>query len=219
MNTRRLPTRRLRLASVLLGGLLCGCSSLLGGGDPPQATRVYDPAPRLQPDPTWPPVRWSLSIAASGDSALLDSQRMLVNPGGDELQTYRSVLWARTPASMVESAVLRTLEDSGKILGVARSGSGQAADYRLLLDVHRFQADVGGRPAVQIEVGAKLLQVDAMAIVGSRRFRVLQASAGNDAAALADAFATGLGTLGRDIAGWTLATGQAARATATPARP
>lgn len=199
--------------------LLAGCGSLLGGGTT-QATRIFDPAPRLQSaDPAWPSVDWSLSIAASGESSLLDGQRLLVNPGGDELQPYRGAAWARSPSSMVEDAVLRTLEDSGKILAVARQGSGQAADYRLLLDVRRFQAEVGGSQEARIEVGAKLLKVDAMAIVGSRGFSVRQPAVGADAAALAEAFAAGLGTLGHDIAGWALATGQAARTPAAPARP
>lgn len=209
----------LLLVLLLVVLLLAGCGSLLGG-DPRQATRVYDPAPRLQPaDPAWPSVDWSLSIAASGESSLLDGQRLLVHPGGDELQTYRGAAWARSPSAMVETAVLRTLEDSGRILAVARQGSGQAAEYRLLLDVRRFQAEVGGSPEARIEVGAKLLKVDAMAIVGSRGFSVRQPAAGEDAAALADAFAAGLGTLGHDIAGWALATGQAARTPAAPARP
>ncbi|MFN3310565.1 MAG: ABC-type transport auxiliary lipoprotein family protein [Thermomonas sp.] len=202
------PGHAPRFLLALLAGLLAGCSSLLGGA-PRQATRVYDPAPALQPaDPAWPSVGWSLSVTASSDSALVDGQRLLVSPGGDELQPYRGAAWARSPTAMVESAVLRTLEDSGKILAVARAGSGQAAEYRLLLEVRRFQAEVAGRPDVRIEVGAKLLKVDAMAIVGSRSFEVRQAAASDDAGALATAFAAALGTLGRDIAGWTLATGQ-----------
>ncbi|MBN8716058.1 MAG: membrane integrity-associated transporter subunit PqiC [Stenotrophomonas sp.] len=211
----RLP--RLIAPTVVLPAilLLAGCASLLGG-DPQQATRMYDPAPRLQPaDPAWPSVDWSLSIAARSESSLLDGQRVLVHPGGDELQTYRGAAWARSPSAMVETAVLRTLEDSGKILAVARSGSGQAAGYRLLLDVRRFQAEVAGSPAVRIEVGAKLLKVDAMAIVGSRSFEVRQGASSDDAGALAAAFATALGTLGHEIAGWTLASGQAQ---ARPAR-
>ncbi|WP_259302698.1 ABC-type transport auxiliary lipoprotein family protein [Thermomonas sp. S9] len=100
-------------------------------------------------------------------------------------------------------------------LAVARSGSGQAAGYRLLLDVRRFQAEVAGSPAVRIEVGAKLLKVDAMAIVGSRSFEVRQGASSDDAGTLAAAFAAALGTLGHEIAGWTLASGQAQ---ATPAR-
>ncbi|WP_240125525.1 ABC-type transport auxiliary lipoprotein family protein [Thermomonas alba] len=203
------PGRAPRVLLALLAGLLAGCSSLLGGA-PRQATRVYDPAPALQPaDPAWPSVGWSLSLTASSDSALLDGQRLLVSPGGEELQPYRGVAWARAPTAMVESAVLRTLEDSGKILAVARSGSGQAAEYRLLLEVRRFQAEVAGGPSVRIEVGAKLLKVDAMAIAGSRSFEVRQAAASDHADALAAAFASALGRLGHDIAGWTLATGQA----------
>src|SRR3546814_11720760 len=60
---------------------------------------------------------------------------------------------------MLEDAVLRALEDSGHIGAVARQGSGIAGDYKLVMDVRRFEADYAGAavPAATIEINAKLL--------------------------------------------------------------
>ena len=56
---------------------------------------------------------------------------------------------------------------------------------------------------------AKLLHQEDQILVGSRTFRQAQPASGTDVAQVADAFSQGLGTLGHDIAGWTLQTGQA----------
>ena len=54
--------------------------------------------------------------------------------------------------------VLRTLEDSGKIRSVARPASGIRADYRLVLDLRRFDSDYAGAatPSAVIELNAGL---------------------------------------------------------------
>ena len=199
-----------RLLPVLLaGGLLAGCSSLIGG--PRETPTIYAPQPRIQADPGWPKVDWGVVIARPGEVGMMDSQRIVVSPVPGELQVYRGALWARLPSEMVGEAVLRTLEDSGRIATVARQGDGIAAGYRLLLDVRNFKADYAGNaaPEAVIEVSAKLLHQDDQVLVASRVFRQAHRAAGVDVAEVADAFSLGLGALGHDIAGWTLQAGQA----------
>ena len=110
--------------------------------------------------------------------------------------------------------MLRTLEESGKLRAVARQGSGLAADYRLELDVRRFEADYAGGPvpAATLEVNAKLVRNVGQSLVGSRTFRQAVPAAGADTALVAGAFGEALGAIAHDIAGWTLATGAAAPA-------
>src|SRR3546814_18855839 len=66
-----------------------------------------------------------------------------VRPTPDELQVYKGANWSRPPTLMLEDAVLRALEDSGHIGAVARQGSGIAGDYKLVMDVRRFEAEIG----------------------------------------------------------------------------
>jgi cholesterol transport system auxiliary component len=210
-----------RPLSVLLAACLlaAGCSSLIGG--PRETPTIYAPEPALQPDPGWPAAQWTLTIARLGDGRSAEGQRIVVSPVPGELQVYRAALWARTPAEMVDDAVLRTLEESGRIAAVMRQGSGIGTDYRLLLDVRTFKADYAGAatPSAVIEVNAKLLHQDDQTLVGSRTFRQVQPAAGVEVARVADAFAQGLGAVGHDIAGWTLQTGQAHQQQAHPATP
>ena len=107
--------------------------------------------------------------------------------------------------------MLRTLEDSGRIGAVARLETGLRADFKLALDVRRFEADYAGQPlpAATVEVSAKLLDARDQRVVASRVFLHAQPATGTAVPAVAAAFGQALDALAGDIAGWTLASGQA----------
>ncbi|MFL6591177.1 MAG: ABC-type transport auxiliary lipoprotein family protein [Luteimonas sp.] len=201
-----MESRSWRLASVLVPMLLAGCS-ILGGSKEP--VTVYAPDPRVAPDASWPRVTWQLEIARPDAARSVDSMRIAVRPTPDELQVYKGASWAKTPSEQLQAAVQRTLEDSGKIDAVAAKGSGVAADYTLLMDLRRYESDYAGNalPTATIEVNAKLLHAPDQTIVASHTFRQANPSVATDAASVAAAFGTALGTVGHDIAGWVLRTG------------
>ena len=200
----RLP--RTLIAAALLA-TLAGCSSLLG---PKETPSIFAPELATTADPAWPSATWALGTVRPTAARILDGSRIAVSPVPGELQVYKGAMWARTPPEMLEETVLRMLEDSGKIPSVARQGSGIGAEYRLVMDIRHFESryDAGGStPAAVIEVNAKLLHVPDQAVAGSRTFRQTQAASGTDVALVADAFGQALGTLSREVVGWTLATG------------
>jgi ABC-type uncharacterized transport system auxiliary subunit len=154
---RRALTMLVGLAGMLL---LAGCS-ILGAGNARERSTIYDLDPRVAADPSWPSVDWQLSLPSAGASRVTDSLRIAVRPTPNELQVYKGAVWSRSPTDMVETAILRTLEDSGKIAAVARQGSGISADYKLVLELRRFESaytTAGMPPTVKIELNAKLLR-------------------------------------------------------------
>ena len=195
---------RLAAASLLLA--LAGCS-LVGGSKEPAT--IYAPLPQLHADPAWPVLDAQLSIGTPHVAGMLDGVRIAVRPTPGELQVYKGAQWASDPGEQLRDAILRTLEESGRIGAVARQGSGIAADYRLELDVRRYEADYAGgsTPVATIEVNAKLLRSIGQEVVGSRTFHQAVPVGGTDAAQVSQAFGTALGAVAGDIAGWTLATG------------
>jgi len=199
---------RRRPFAVAACALLLGGCSILGGGERERAT-IYAPDPRVQADPSWPTVDWQLSLGPASAARVIDSARIAVQPTPGELQVYRGASWAKRPSEMLEDALPRTLEDSGRIRAVARQGTGIAADYKLVMDLRRFDADYAGNaaPAATIEVNAKLLHSADQNIVASRTFLRAEPAAGTDAAQVADAFSRSLGTLAGEVAGWVLVTG------------
>lgn len=196
-------------AALFACALLAGCS-LLGGGERSQTT-LYAPDPRITPDPAWPTVEWQLSISPPSASRMVDSYRIVVRPTPGEVQVYKGAAWAKLPSSMLEDTVTRALEDSGHIGAVSRQGAGVIADYKLVLDIRRFEADYAGNalPAATIEVNAKLLHSGDGNIVDSRTFLHAEPAAGTGVDQVVDAFSRSLEAVGRDMAGWVLTSGDA----------
>lgn len=205
----RVDTGRV-IALVLAAAALAtsGCSLLGGSKDPPT---YYAPQPSVQADPGWPAVDWQLTVAATQVARPVDSTRIAVRPTPQELQVYKDASWSQRPGEMLERALLRLLEDSGKIPAVARAGAGVNADYRLVLDMRRFESDYAGAstPSAVIEINAKLLHALDRNVVASRTFLHAEPAADVAVPSVVAAFERGLGAVSRDIAGWTLTTGQA----------
>jgi len=197
---------------------LSGCS-ILAGGDKDKVT-IYAPAVQTRVDPAWPTVTWQLVLSKPSAARLVDSPRINVRPSPSELEVYRSATWAQPATDMIEDAVLRGFEDSGKLSGVARSATGIRADYRLALDIRRFESDYRGQatPTVVIDVNAKLIHVVDQRVVSSRTFREEQPVASTDVPAVTAAFERGLNEVTGQIVGWTLTSGQQDHSDLGPAR-
>jgi len=195
-------------AAAAVCALLAGCS-LLGGGTREHAT-IYAPDPRVSPDPSWPAVEWQLAMRPATAARMIDSLRIVVRPSPGEVQIYKGASWSKPPTQMLEDAILRALEDSGKIGAVARQGSGIDGDYKLLMDLRRFEADYAGAtvPSATIEVNAKLLHPIDQQVAASRTFLVVRPAAGTAVPEVAAAFDAALGEATRQIAGWVLVSGE-----------
>ena len=201
--------RAMGLLAPALALALAGCS-LLGGGKRDAAT-IYSPDPRVQADPSWPQATWQLSIGRPEAARMVDSLRIAVRPTPGEIQVYQGANWAKTPSEQVEDAILRLLEDSGRIGGVARQGTGIAAEYKLVMDLRRYESDYAGQatPSATIEVNAKLMHAPANEVVASRTFLRAVPAAATDVGSVVQAFSQALGQLASDISGWALTSGQA----------
>lgn len=212
MNISTLPRRRLVQHAIAAAALvLLNACALVGGGSR-EGPVVYAPDPRVPVDPAWPAVEWQLSVSAPVASRMLDSTRIAVRPAANEIQVYKSAAWAQRPSAMLEDALLRALEDSGRIPAVARQGSGISADYKLVLDMRRFESDYvqpGVPPLATIEVNAKLLHSSDQQVIATRTFLEKQPAASTAVADVVTAFEGALGEVSHDLAGWVLTSGHA----------
>ncbi len=202
---------------VTAGALLSGCASLLGLGDDAQSqSALYAPDPRVAAEASWPTATWQLSIGQTSAARVIDSFRIIVRPTPAELQVYKGASWAKLPTDMIEDALSRALEDSGRIGGVARQGSGVAADYKLVMDMRRFEADYAGNavPSATIEINAKLLHTVDQRVAGSRTFTHAEPATSADIRDVVDAFSRSLSATTREMSAWVLQTGNAHSATA-----
>jgi cholesterol transport system auxiliary component len=207
MKHRALPAPLHAFSLLLLLAALGGCS-ILGSG-PRVPVTIFSPQVAAQADPSWPRVDWQLAIARPSAARLADSPRIAVRPVPGELQVYRGASWAQPPTDMIEASVLRVLEDSGKIGGVGRLATGMHSDYRLAMDVRRFESDYrgGALPVATIEISATLLSSRDQRIVARRTFLGEEQAAATDVATVTEAFGRALASVSSEIAGWTLRSG------------
>ena len=106
---------------------------------------------------------------------------------------------------MVQRSLLQLLEDSGRVKGVAASGSGLSSDYELATDIRRFDSDYAGgnTPNAVVEIAARLVSNDGR-VVAFRVFRTEVPAASTAVPAVAQAFQQALAKDSQDIAGWAL---------------
>ncbi len=204
-----LPLRTLALGVVLLS--LAGCG-LLPKREP---IALYRPEAIVATDPAWPQANWQLRIARPYADDAHDSARILVRPQLGELQVYKGAAWTQPAPDLVLDTLLRAFGDSGRIAGVGRRGEGVGADYELLLDLRRFEADYadGATPTARIALGARLVRNDDDRVVASRVFEADAPADGTAVTAVDRAFAQGLGTVTTQLIGWTLDEGRRDAAT------
>nr|WP_272494177.1 ABC-type transport auxiliary lipoprotein family protein [Stenotrophomonas mori] len=210
-----MPTRLLAPLCLLA---LAGCSVLASGERTP--VTVYAPQARIATDPHWPQVPWQLAIAKPVAARMVDSPRINVRPTPGELEVYRGATWSQPATDMLEAALLRGFEDSGRIGAAARTATGIRSDYKLAIDLRRFESDYAGKalPSATIELNAKLIHSLDQRVVAARTFLVAEPSARTDVGSVTAAFETALGRTATDLVGWTLTTGQNDWQ-ALPARP
>ena len=196
------------LLALALTATLAGCALLGGSGNDKRST-IYVLDPRVEAAADWPMVDWQLTVSRAEASQITDSLRITVRPTPHELQVYKDAAWGKMPTNMIEDAVLRTLEDSGRIPAVARQGSGVSADYKLVLDLRRFESAYDGRPvpSANIELNAKLLHASQQEVVAARTFRASVPATGTAVPEVVAAFETALHGVTADLAGWVLVEG------------
>lgn len=206
MRSHSLPSLVLTATCLVL---LSACSVL--GSQQRDPVTIYAPQVTVVPQPSWPSVTWQLVVSKPTAARVVDSPRIAVRPVPGELQVYKGVTWSQPSTDLIEATVLRALEDSGKIPAVARLGSGVRADYKLVMDLRRYEADYAGNavPSATIELTAKLMHTTDQRIVASRTFLQREPSSGIEVAQVAVAFDQALEKLGGEVVGWVLTTGEA----------
>jgi cholesterol transport system auxiliary component len=194
-------------------GLACACLLALGAcGVIPkrEPTVIYEPArPAAVQHADWPQVNWSLVVAKPVASALIDNDRIAVRPASGEITVYKASAWTDPAPDLVQNALLRRFEDSGKILSVSRPGAGVRGEYQLQTDLRTFDSvyTSPGRAEARVEIYARLVSTADGQVVAARAFSESEAAASEDVSAVADAFSRALGRATENIAGWTLTSG------------
>ena len=99
-------------------------------------------------------IRGVLAVAEPNADGPLDSERIVIRTGPDQLAYLSGAKWADTLPSLLQSKIIASFENARLMKSVVRPGG--ASDYSLHVDVRRFEVDVVSNEA-RIELSARIM--------------------------------------------------------------
>lgn len=194
--------RRLVLAALALAP--AGCTSLLPTGG--AAPKLYTLTPPANFSADGPRVSWQLLVDVPASDAALDSDRIALRRSPTSVDYFADAAWTERAPAMVQTLLVQSFENSGRITAVARESLGLRADYILRPELRHFEADYAGSgaPAAHVELGVKLVKMPERSIVAAWRCDTTAQAAQNQVPPIVDAFNVALDDALRKIVEWTL---------------
>jgi cholesterol transport system auxiliary component len=201
------PIRTSRLVPLLVAALLASCS--LGKSVTPDEYASYT----LEFEPSRPngaALAWQLGIEQPEAPDALASSRIATRESDGSYGVLRGARWSERAPELLQSALLRVFEDSGRLRGVGRTSAVLRSDYALQTELRAFEADYrkGGAEA-RLALSAKLVRAGPRDVVAARVFEQAVPVQGGGGRAVATAFGQAAAKLLPELRDWVLEAGQA----------
>lgn len=222
MSCRRIISTRLNrraftalsLGSAAAGLSACAAAPLLFDSPP----ALYTLTPKSTFDEGLPRVDWQLLVEIPVAAAGLDTSRIAIRETPYRLDYFAGVSWTARAPEMIQTLLVESFENTGRIVSVGREAIGLRADYVLKTELREFQAEYlasgdarsGEVPDVRVRLNAKLVRIPERDIVASESFQDLRQPQANRMDDIIESFDRALGEVLKDTVEWALRTGQAA---------
>jgi len=200
----RSPTIKGLMAALLLS-VLAGCTGLVPGSGPP--ADYYMLLPKSTFSDKIPMIDWQLVVEEPQASGVLSTQRIALTRRDMRIQYYAGARWTEAAPRMIQTLLVESFENTGKIVAVGRQAVTLRSDFNLKSELREFQSELGGvLPKVRVRINSKIIKMPKRKIIASRTFeRLVEAEdAGMDA--VVRAFDKALGKVIKRIVEWTLLT-------------
>jgi cholesterol transport system auxiliary component len=172
-----------------------------------EAPNFYTLSPKSTFSQSLPEVSGQLVIEVPVTSEALDTHQIALGHGALLVDYYAHARWTERVPNLVQTLLLESFENTGKIVSVAREGSDLRADFALKTEIREFQAEyreANAPPTVRVRVIAKLIKRPARAIVASQSFEGEARSAGTDLPSVVTAYDEALGKVLKHLVEWAL---------------
>ncbi|WP_259782469.1 ABC-type transport auxiliary lipoprotein family protein [Aestuariispira ectoiniformans] len=202
-----------------LAAFVSGCSLDLPGSGEPARIFVLSPKSTFRED--LPAVDWQLLIDTPISAAGISSSRIALQQNARELEYYSRAAWTDASPKLIQTLLIESFENSGKILAVGRQTIGLRSDFLLSTELREFQAeyyDDAGRtlpkgtpPRVRVRLNVKLIKMPQRAIVGSETMEGVVRAKNTDMVSVVQAYDEALGKVLKETVHWTLRQGEKVR--------
>lgn len=203
----RLPSRRRTagLLAVMAVALIANSCGTLPFDKPPPRLFVLTPKSTFRDD--LPKVQWQLTVDVPIAEAGINTSRIAVQRNAITIDYFEGANWIDTAPRMVQTLLVESFENSGKIIGVGRQSASLRADYTLLVELREFQAeidDLGSAPKVHVRLNAKLVRLPQRVIVGRKSADFAVEAKGPRLEDVVRGFDVALGKSLKSVVEWTL---------------
>jgi cholesterol transport system auxiliary component len=195
-----------RLAAAAAAAvLLAGCQLIEAASEP---TDLYTVTPKSTFDQDLPSVYWQLAVEVPAASANLNTGRIALAMTPTSSDYYSKTAWTDRAPLMVQTRIVDSFENTGKIVAVARESIALRANYQLQPDLRNFEAIYyyGGPPIVKVRIIAKLVRLPDRQIIGVASFERCVRAREDKIPGVVQAFDQALGSVVKRLVAWTLRT-------------
>ena len=139
--TSRSRGRRAALATLIALGL-AGCTGLATLKSVTEPTDLYDLTPKSTYSADLPKVEAQLVVEEPTAASAVDTDRIAVRPNDFQVQYFPRARWVDRAPALVQTMLVESFENTGKVAAVGRQAIGLSADFTLVTDLREFQAEV-----------------------------------------------------------------------------
>lgn len=196
------PTAALVVATFFLSG--CGLNLLPSAGE---ASNVFDLSPKSTFPEELPAVNWQLVVEEPTASRAVNTDRIAIRPRPLEVGYLKGVRWSDRAPRMVQTLLVESFENSGKIVGVGRQAIGLRGNYDLKSELREFYAmypGEAGRHDVVVQMNVKIVKQPSALIIDSETFERVEQARDGSVHAIVEAFDAALGHIMKRAVVWTL---------------
>jgi cholesterol transport system auxiliary component len=195
----------LRLAAVALTPAAAGCSSLIPGtGTPPQ---LYVLMRKTTFPSDLPSTSRQLLVSTPVAPAEIDTTRVALTRSPTTIDYFANAAWSDRAPAMVQSLLIESFEQTGKIVSVSRDLAVLRADYILMSELRRFEAryeNGDAPPTVMVRLLVRLIKMPERTIIGDDLADGRETAARNSMDAIIEAYNEALGSVMKRLVTWTL---------------
>jgi cholesterol transport system auxiliary component len=187
-----------------------GCTGLNTLTTATAPTDLYLLTPKSTFDPNLPKLEEQIVVAEPTATAAVSNDRITVQPTPLEVRFLPGVRWVDRAPLIVQSLLIESYENSGKVEAVGPSAIGLRAEYVIVPDIREFQArlppDAPPNAPLEAHVGIniKIVNEEFDRIIASRSFERFRTSESDAPEDIVFAFDGALGAVMKDIVEWSV---------------
>jgi cholesterol transport system auxiliary component len=184
----------------------CGAVSALGDATTPLDVIVLQPPADLPVRQGRPQAR-DIIVEEPTAGGALATDRIMIQPGALQAQYLPDVRWSDPAPVMLQTLMLRALDDTQAFQYVGRRPLGPGGDFAILTEMVDFQAELaedGEMAEVVVRIIVRIVRERGADVVATRTFAAREPAVSLDDLDLAEAFDAATGRVISEFTVWTL---------------